>query len=462
LAATKHLIEHLIIFTRYPQPGQAKTRLIPALGAEGAAALQRQMTEHTLKQVQTLLDRRSISTTVWFAGTENPEVDRQQMQAWLGSAWCYCPQSAGNLGNRMAYAVQAAFGMGAQRVVVIGTDCPSLGAEQLAQAFQILATHDLVLGPAVDGGYYLIGLSRMIPTLFTNIAWSTSEVFQQTVTAAKQVNLSIGYLATRADIDRPEDLPIWETVRQGITPPAISVIIPTLNEAHRISALIQAILPQGQLPRPNQVTESTNTNLEIIVVDGGSQDDTVTLAQQSGAIVLSAPTGRAQQMNQGAQIAAGSILLFLHADTRLPADWIADVQATLSRLHVVAGAFELHIDGQEPGLRWIEWGVKWRSRLLQLPYGDQALFLKAETFHQLGGFPALPIMEDFVFVRQLRSIGHIAIVPRAVTTSARRWHKLGILKTTLINQLVIGAYLLGVSPDRIARWYRQDGSGRRS
>jgi uncharacterized protein len=446
LAAT----EHLIVFTRYPQPGKAKTRLIPALGAEGAAALQRQMTEHTLKHVQTLIDRRPLSAEIWFAGTAAPEAlesDRQRMQNWLGSEWRYCPQPGGDLGTRMAHAVQAAFSAGAQRVVVIGTDCPDLVAEKLVQAFQVLETHDLVLGPAVDGGYYLIGLSQCVPTLFANIAWSTCEVLQQTVEAAKQANLSIGYLARLADIDRPEDLPTWQAVRAGTTPPAVSVIIPALNEANRIQALLQAVL---------QPVQSADRTVEIIVVDGGSQDDTVALAQQAGAIVLGSARGRAQQMNRGAQIASGAVLVFLHADTRLPDGWLADVQYALSQPKVIAGAFELRIDGQEPGLRLVEWGVKWRSRLLQLPYGDQALFLKAETFQQLGGFPNLPIMEDFVFVQRLRTVGKIAIAPRAVTTSARRWHKLGILKTTLINQLVIAAYFLGIPLDRIARWYRKE------
>lgn len=435
--------EHLIVFTRYPQPGKAKTRLIPALGAESAADLQRQMTEHTLKQVQTLIDRRPLSAEIWFAGTDTPEIDRQQMQNWLGSKWHYCPQPSGNLGTRMAHAVQTAFASGASRVVVIGTDCPGLVAEKLVQAFQVLETHDLVLGPAADGGYYLIGLSQFVPALFADIAWSTCDVLQQTVEAAKQANLSIGYLATLTDIDRPEDLPTWQAVRADMTLPAVSVIIPALNEANRIQAVLQQV-------------QFNARDLEIIVVDGGSQDDTVTLAQQAGATVLASPLGRAQQMNAGARIASGAVLLFLHADTRLPDGWMEDVQRTLSQPKVIAGAFELHIDGGEPGLRWVEWGVKWRSRLLQLPYGDQALFLKTETFQQLGGFPNLPIMEDFVFVRRLQTVGKLAIVPRAVMTSARRWHKLGILKTTLINQLVIAAYFLGVSPDRIARWYRKE------
>ncbi|NJL23414.1 MAG: glycosyltransferase, partial [Leptolyngbyaceae cyanobacterium SM1_3_5] len=117
--------------------------------------------------------------------------------------------------------------------------------------------------------------------------------------------------------------------------------------------------------------------------------------------------------------------------------------------------FCLGIDGRETGLRLVEWGANWRSRLLQLPYGDQALFLRRDTFWQVGGFPDLPMMEDFELVRRLRRRGRIAIAPDAVLTSARRWQKLGILKATVINQVAIVAYLIGISPDRIARWYRR-------
>lgn len=204
--------KRLIVFTRYPRPGKAKTRLIPALGAEGAAALQRQMTEYTLTQVKQLVADQSCSAEIWFAGTNAPEVDRQLMQDWLGTNWVYRPQSGGDLGKRMADAFAAAFADGIVRVVTIGTDCPQLDASRLSQAFAALETHDLVLGPATDGGYYLIGLRRSIPELFTGIAWSTAEVLSATVQIAEHLGLSIAYLDRLTDIDRPEDLPVWQAI----------------------------------------------------------------------------------------------------------------------------------------------------------------------------------------------------------------------------------------------------------
>lgn len=199
--------DHLFIFTRYPEPGKAKTRLIPALGAVAAAELHRQMTERTLAQVKVLQQRDPLDVEVWYAGG-----DRAQMQAWLGGALQYQPQPEGDLGDRMAGAFQTAFDQGAKTAVIIGTDCPELTDTLLIEAFQALRQTDLVLGPASDGGYYLIGLRRFVPELFQSIAWSTERVFQQTVEIANTLNVSLTCLPVLTDIDRPEDLAAWNQI----------------------------------------------------------------------------------------------------------------------------------------------------------------------------------------------------------------------------------------------------------
>lgn len=197
--------QHLIIFTRYPEPGKTKTRLIPALGSVGAANLQRQMTEYTLSQAGEL--SKNVSIEVRFAGG-----NLQLMQQWLGYDLLYQCQGEGDLGVRMARSLADAFNNNAQQVIIIGTDCPEANAQILTQASAQLQAFDVILGPAIDGGYYLIGLRRFIPELFCNITWGTSQVLQQTVDIANQLNISYFYLPTLADIDRPEDLPIWQRI----------------------------------------------------------------------------------------------------------------------------------------------------------------------------------------------------------------------------------------------------------
>ncbi|MGP1375440.1 MAG: TIGR04282 family arsenosugar biosynthesis glycosyltransferase [Almyronema sp.] len=202
--------DHLIVFTRYPTPGQTKTRLISALGEMGAADLQRQMTEHTLKQVQACQRMRSLTVEICFTGAT-----QTAMQAWLGSQWCYRLQGAGDLGDRLLRAFERAAKTGCRRTVAIGIDCPGLNANCLNQAFEQLGDRDLVLGPATDGGYYLIGLQQPQPTLFKAISWGTSAVLSQTVAAATQAALSIAYLEVLQDVDYPQDLAVWEAVHSG-------------------------------------------------------------------------------------------------------------------------------------------------------------------------------------------------------------------------------------------------------
>ncbi len=430
--------EHQIIFTRYPEPGKTKTRLIPALGSQKAAELHRHLAEHTLAQVKQLANNRSLTTEIRFTGST-----QAQMQAWLGTQITCRLQGEGDLGERMARAFQEAFTTGSQRVVIIGTDCPSIDPPLLANAFDELHRHDLVLGPAEDGGYYLIGLSRFIPDLFVAITWGTSAVLQQTLTIANQLQLSYSLLPQRADIDRPEDLALLDEQFANFKQLTrkISIIVPVLNETDTLEKTLR--------------TAQSSAQVEIIVADGGSEDGTDDLARSMGVKVIYRPAGRAAQMNAGAAIATGDILLFLHGDTQLPQGFDKVITETLSNSDVIAGAFELRIDGEHKGLRFIETGVNWRSRWFGMPYGDQAIFMPAQVFKRVGGFPEMAIMEDFEMMRRLRRLGKINIVAMPVLTSGRRWQKLGVVKTTLINQLVIMSYFLGVAPTRLARWYRR-------
>jgi rSAM/selenodomain-associated transferase 2 len=223
-----------------------------------------------------------------------------------------------------------------------------------------------------------------------------------------------------------------------VNPLPISVVIPTLDEAERIESTVSSVLRSDEV--------------ECVVIDGGSRDDTVARALRAGARVAHASRGRAVQLNAGARMATHPLLVFLHADTILPLGYERVVRRILADPGVACGAFRLHIEPATSSLRAIERIANLRARRLALPYGDQALFVRADRFHQLGGFPDLPIMEDFEFVRRLRRTGRVEIASEAVATSSRRWRRYGTWRTTAMHQLALLAYLGGIRATTIARW----------
>ena len=432
--------DRLIVFTRYPEAGRNKTRLIPVLGAARAAQIHERMTRLTLEWAERLSTAQSVDVQIQFTGA-----DESAMAERFGSQFTYVTQCDGDLGQRLESAVAESFQNDCQRVVVVGTDCPTLSEVIVRQAFDHLSDHDVVIGPAADGGYYLIGLSRHVSSLFSDIAWSTDQVLEQTLAAAIQSDMSIALLPTLEDVDRPEDLARWEQAQAA--PPqevanAISVIIPTLNEEPLLECAIESA--------------KASTASEQVIVAAGRFQPALSLAVKHRCRFLTSPPGRAKQMNAGAQAAANPLFVFLHADSRLPSGFDKAVATVLSMPGVVGGAFSLRIDASGWRYRLIEWGIAWRSRWCQMPYGDQALFLSRDSFERLNGFSDLPIMEDFEFMRRLGRIGKIAIAPLGVITSARRWQALGPLWTTWMNQRIIAGYYLGVPLEKLASWYRAE------
>jgi uncharacterized protein len=220
---------------------------------------------------------------------------------------------------------------------------------------------------------------------------------------------------------------------------SISVIVPTLNEQEHLPAtLARVALAAGD---------------ELIVVDGGSLDNTVAIARQFTPCVLLSSPGRARQMNYGARQACGDVLLFLHADTLLPPQGLEAVRTVMQAPHLVGGAFRLAFTPSTPALRVIAWGANVRTRLGKLPYGDQALFVRRSIFEALGGYAHVPFMEDVQLIQTLRQRGALAIVPQAVHTSGRRWLHDGVVYTTVRNNVLMALYFCGVPPVTLKRWY---------
>lgn len=194
--------------------------------------------------------------------------------------------------------------------------------------------------------------------------------------------------------------------------------------------------------------------VEIIVPDGGPGHRTIAVIEAPHVVTVESPPGRARQMNAGAALAQGEILLFLHADTRLPGNAFSDIRREMEN-GGSAGAFSLGIDSPRPAFKVIAFFANLRTRLERTPYGDQAQFIRTSDFHRLGGFAEIPIMEDVEFFKRIRLEGlPITILPGKVMTSPRRWEREGLVRRTLTNWWLRIRFAFGASPGKLARHYR--------
>jgi len=265
----------------------------------------------------------------------------------------------------------------------------------------------------------------------------------------------------------------------------LGVVIPTLDEADAVEAALRSVAgadPGDDAPAatasrsaPPVPAGGDPMEIEIVVADGGSRDDTCqrarswrperTAATDAGAVgaprVIELPrdpaAGRARQLQAGLEACGGDVILFLHADTRLPPGWAGAVRRARADPEVAGGAFRLRFDpaeGRSLALRAVEWGARLRVALFGLPYGDQAIFVRRPVLEAIGGVPRAPIMEDLDLVHAVKRHGRLARLDAPATTSPRRYRANGVPRTFLRNAVALGAWRLGVDRERVAGWYR--------
>lgn len=437
---------HIALFTRYPVAGMAKTRLIPELGADGAAALQAEMTGVVVRAVRAacaLVPR--TRADIWLTGA-SPAAGRA-----LWELPCVA-QGEGSLGERMARAIVSAHRGGATVAAVVGGDCPQLTGALIAEMLARAAESGGAIILARDGGYCALALRRDDPSritrAFAEIEWGTDTVGREQIERLAQLGIGCEVVGEPlSDIDTPPDLAAWHTVRAAWhdTCDRVSVIVPTLNESARIGQVVAGLL------------RSNPERVEVIVADGGSTDGTAEIARAAGATVVLADRGRGPQLNAGAARATAPAVLFLHADTTLPAGWLDTVCARLDRETDALGAFSLAFDvdgggsaGGSRSLRVVQIGANLRARVLRLPYGDQAIFCRRALFETLGGFAPLPFMEDYELVRRTGRSFPIRIERDAATTSARRYRERGVWRTAWRNVRTVWRYESGTPVERLA------------
>jgi len=437
------LADRLLVFLKAPRAGTMKTRLAHDLGDAAAARIYRALVE---RQLAALPSARNVE--ILFS----PDDAEPEMRRWLGDAFDYRAQGDGDRGARLTRAFAAAFSAGARRVVAIGGDRPDLDAACLLAAQAALTRSDVVLGPAADGGYYLIGLRRMASPVFADIPWSSPTVLATTLDRCAAAGLSHERLGEKEDID---DLASWRRFENRPGSPAapkpvqvaatpLALVIPALHEA----AHIRETVTQARAQFPGA---------PVFVVDGASRDDTVALARAAGAEVVASARGRGLQCRTGAAAAAdtgAAWLLFLHADTRLPGNAAGVVARFIAQPGVNAATFRLRFDSAGWFLRACAWLTRFDSVFTR--FGDQGILIRRSCYDALGGFPAWPLFEDVELLQRVRKKTKLHSLPAAVTTSSRRFDRRGVFRQQWLNTRLLLRYLAGTSPETLAAIYRPD------
>jgi rSAM/selenodomain-associated transferase 2 len=473
----------IVVLAKPPQRGRAKSRLAADVGEATAARLARAM----------LVD--TWSATAAFAASPGAERSPEEQSrsccddhepspydvalATTAASEAYpllCPaptlvdQGSGDLGTRMARLLRDGLAE-AEAVLLLGSDSPGLPPEHLSAALHALCHTDVVLGPCENGGFWCLGLSRSAQadrasvaagTWLDQLDWSGQDMLPAVEARLDELGLRFAHAPDWFDVDHGSDLPRLtealdesphraprtrhELARETDHDRAlVSLIVSTLDEGLLLDTCCAALAAQ---PGP----------VEIIVADGGSKDGSVERVRDllDVTVVRSAP-GRGRQFAAGAALATGDVLAFVHVDTRLPGDATDRMRAALSEGRAEAGAFVTRTvpdpdlpDRAGPLLRLADL----RSRFTRHPYGDQALFMTAAAHAATGGFRPLPIMEDYDLSVRLARRAPIARIDEPVLVSGRRI-QLHPVRSALLMRLIPPLYRLGVSPDRLARWYHR-------
>lgn len=433
----------LIVFAKTPIAGQVKTRMGSVVGLDRAAGIYEEMLEIVLAESRSNDNWKQI-----VAITPESAADY-----FLLRGFDVLRQRGGDIGQRMSDSLTQGFRQGASQVVIIGSDIPTLRRSEIRDAFAMLNSAPAVIGPSHDGGFYLIGANEagyniVAHVLQGNIKWSTPEVLAKVSELCVSNSLPWVQLPPKKDVDTYEDWLDYKTVqaagRFGLDSPRegdclVSVVIPTLNEEKYLADCLKSVAhPRG----------------EVIVVDAGSVDRTVAIAESFGAKVIRMDVAnRAKQMNAGAVAAQGGLLLFFHADSRLPAEGVESILQTMIDPKVVGGAFSLGFFPQETFYSALAIGANLFCRITRMIFGDRGMFLRADHFQELGRFPELAIMEDAALATEMRRSGKIVILPGVVMTSARKYANETKLQAVYRTMWAYAAYRLGVPAEKIKAGY---------
>jgi len=412
----------VILFTRVPEAGTTKTRLMPYFNKYECEKLQTAM----LKDIY--IQCKIAGADIFISYT--PEDKEDRLYQILGDK-CKCfLQKGDGLGERMYNAFKYVFAKGYKSCVLIGSDIPMLTANDIKEGFRQLKYNELVFGKTADGGYYLTGMKKPVRDVFDieaengkKSAYGHSRVWENTFSRLKAKGFKIGYTKTLHDIDLKSDINYHISMMRSIKKlqktntgkyllkkRRISVIIPVYNEGKNIRNFL------------NQLN-TLYGKCEIIFVDGGSNDDTKDILNSCNCgryKVLSSPKGRAFQMNEGAKASCGDILFFLHCDSELPDKVPEHIRYVMKDFE--AGCFGIAFRSKNPLMLICRIISNHRIKDRKVMFGDQGIFIDRELFFKAGKFPEIPIMEDYGFSLTLKEMGiRLGIAKKRIYTSERRF-----------------------------------------
>jgi rSAM/selenodomain-associated transferase 2/rSAM/selenodomain-associated transferase 1 len=424
---------------RYPEPGRVKTRLAAGLGVEQATAFYEQLLRRTLGVVADFAcAHQGVRVFLYFDPIDKEAAIRRSCPG----PWQLVPQSDGHLGDRMLAAFRLGQTPWPSRTVIIGTDIADLESVDLEDAFRVLEDADAVVGPAADGGFYLMGLNQVGVAADAALAptvWGSADVCRRTVEILRQGGSAVALVTKRTDIDRADD--IERLASRHYFQHRLSVIVPTVKPVAGLQPFLDEL--EAQLWPTD----------EIIVVQGRDLADEEVHRLSARTRVVSSCRGRGRQLNRGVRESRGDLLWFLHADSLPPSNFAYHIRKLTIQPGLSLGCFRLAFPGINRALTLIARWANWRTRFLKLPYGDQGLFCRRETFDRLGGFSREYLMEDVDFVRAARRLGKLLSVEEVLTTSPDRYERRGVLRASLSNHLLFALYQLGVGDHKLYSLY---------
>lgn len=445
-AGRRHNRKAVILFTRVPEPGKVKTRMMSVYTGEECAEMQTCFLQDIMRELR--------KTGAYLFVCYDPSGPERAIRKICGRGPAYLEQSGDGLGERMLNAFREVLGRGYDSCVLVGSDLPELTAADIGSAFAELESNDAVCGPTEDGGYYLIGMHRALPELFDGRSYGHDRVIDELREAADSNGISMGLIRMRCDMDTPGDIMKYlaamrsdAKLRRSRTGRfirdhlRISVIVPVYNEITTIDAMVTQL-------------RGIKDDCEIIFADGGSTDDTLSRIPEDFRVIRS-PKVRAVQMNAGAANSSGDILFFLHCDSELPPDPLSEIRRVMTLRE--AGCFGIAFRSRQ-FFMWTNRVISnARARVHGIMFGDQGMFMTRELFERAGGFREIPLMEDYQFSLDLRRMGvRPGLAKRRIYTSDRRYPKENIPKLRLMYLMyrLRKEYRAGVPVEKISERYK--------